>query len=765
MDPAVDSGRESADRSDQTVSHPGPSPGQTSTWRLATRPVSRSLLALAGALACGLVCVAAVVFLVAHPDKDVAVERMRAAIGRAFVEYRSVLGNAALSRAQAIAVQGSDVLSLDVDTHLAPTGLPRFHHRAAYLIRPDGSLAASYPAAERQIPAAVAAFVSSVRADGAPGRGTTRSEAALLDRAVQVQTDVVPLEREPAVVAVAQVAGTARRPAAGAASGLTLVLVRPIDPPLLKALGDMAGVRNLRFDVESESGDGPVHTQTDSRGRIVGWFGWELPANEGVPPWLWLLPSVGGAAFLGFAGLSFVQIRRAASGLEQIECELRRIAQEDPLTGMPNRRKIIAVLGLALKERRPDEILVFACIDLDAFKEVNEVLGHDIGDRVIAEVSERLRAALPDSTSIGRIDGDEFAAVTTVRSSGDALDIAHGCALGLAAPFHVRGQVVHVTASIGLALAPRDGTSAHELIRRADLAARAAKKAGRGHVLAFHHGLEDEINERRFIEQELRLALARGALTVAYQPIVAGDGLRMVGAEALVRWHHHARGNIPPGVFVAVAEQAGLMIELGEFVLRRALADARDWPDLFIAINLSPIQVRDRGLVRAVASALADSGIEPSRVVLEITEGVLIDNPEEAKLRLKELRALGVKIALDDFGSGYSSLSYLRRLPIDKLKIDKEFVSPLGRSANGGVILQAIVALGRALGLSVLAEGVETEEQRLLLRLAGCDEMQGFLFARPMPASSFLDSIRRGAARPTDVVTHAADEVASALEP
>nr|WP_284701688.1 EAL domain-containing protein [Rhodoplanes tepidamans] len=739
MGPADNSGRNGSTGSDQR-SADAPRATAPRAWSRAARPVSSSLLALSAALACGLVSVAAVLYLVVRPDETVAIERTRASVTRAFAEFRTVFGDAALRRAHAIAAAGaSDVIPVDVEQHLAPTGLPRFRHRWAYLIRRDGTLAAAFPPDTRQVPAPLVSIIETFRTDPAAGRTRSRAEAALVDRAVPVHTEIVLIEQQPAVAALAPVGG-----ASVGSAALTLVLATALDQTIVAEVGETAGVPNLRFETDPGQTRGPTHSQTDSRGRIVGWFGWDPPAEAHGPSWLWLLPVLGGLAFLGFAGLSLHQIRRAAGGLEQIEVELRRIAQEDPLTGMPNRRKIIAALGAALKARKPDESVAFVCLDLDAFKEVNEVLGHDIGDRLIAEASERLRAALPEAAEIGRIDGDEFAVVMTVRNGAAAVEAADTCARRLAVPFDIRDQTIHVTASVGLTLAPRDGESAHELIRRADLAARSAKKAGRGRILAFHHGLEDEINERRFIEQELRHALADGVLSVFYQPIVAGDGLRMVGAEALVRWKHPVRGNIPPSVFVAVAEQAGLMIELGEFVLRRALADARDWPELFIAINLSPIQVRDRGLVRTVAGALGDSGIEPSRVVLEITEGVLIDNPEEAKQRLKELRGLGVKIALDDFGSGYSSLSYLRRLPIDKLKIDKEFVSPLGRSANGGVILQAIVALGRALGLSVLAEGVETEEQRLLLRLAGCDEMQGYLFARPMPASAFLDVTRRG---------------------
>jgi EAL domain-containing protein (putative c-di-GMP-specific phosphodiesterase class I) len=244
--------------------------------------------------------------------------------------------------------------------------------------------------------------------------------------------------------------------------------------------------------------------------------------------------------------------------------------------------------------------------------------------------------------------------------------------------------------------------------------------------------------EARFIRDELPRALEARALAVHYQPIVTAAGGSIAGVEALLRWNHQERGGISPAKFVPVAEQMGLMDELGNFVLQRALDDARNWPHLYISVNLSPLQVRNRGIVDVVRQALARSGIAPERLMLEITEGVLIDNPEEMLRRMEELRALGVRIALDDFGSGYSSLGYLQRFPFDKLKIDRSFVTPLGKSANAAVIVQAIVALGRALGVSIVVEGVETEEQRVLLRLAGCDEMQGFLFARPAPCETIV---------------------------
>jgi EAL domain-containing protein (putative c-di-GMP-specific phosphodiesterase class I) len=270
-------------------------------------------------------------------------------------------------------------------------------------------------------------------------------------------------------------------------------------------------------------------------------------------------------------------------------------------------------------------------------------------------------------------------------------------------------------------------------MRRADLTLRAAKKSHRGTATAFTAAIEIEFDERRFLEKELRRALDEAAFDVHYQPIVTADGGRIVGAEALLRWTHPSRGQIVPATFVPIAEQCGVMSRLGEFVLARALADAARWPDLGIAVNLSPVQVRDPALVDTISALLREHGVPASRLTLEVTEGVLMDNPDEAKARLGRLKALGVRLALDDFGTGYSSLSYLQRFNFDKLKIDRGFVEPLSRDQSSNALVQAIVALGRALDLTLLAEGVETEEQRVRLRLAGCQEMQGFLFARPGP--------------------------------
>jgi predicted signal transduction protein with EAL and GGDEF domain len=302
---------------------------------------------------------------------------------------------------------------------------------------------------------------------------------------------------------------------------------------------------------------------------------------------------------------------------------------------------------------------------------------------------------------------------------------------------HWIDNVVRVSAHAGFAQAPRHAATRGELTRRTNLALRAAAKKGPGSIVTFDLSIDTISSDQKFIHRELPRAISANELDVHYQPIVSSQGGRMVGVEALLRWTHATRGAIPPATFIPVAEQMGLMDTIGGFVLRRTLEEARRWPDeLYVAVNLSPLQVRDSTIVDMVRLALAESGVAPSRLVLEITEGVLIDNPDEMVRRINDLHDLGVRVALDDFGSGYSNLGYLQRFPLDKLKIDKSFVAALGRSSNGGVIIQAIVALARALGLSVLVEGVETEHQRVLLRLAGCDEMQGFLFAKPAPAKA-----------------------------
>ena len=409
------------------------------------------------------------------------------------------------------------------------------------------------------------------------------------------------------------------------------------------------------------------------------------------------------------------------------------IASEDPITGLPEASTILETLEQTLARREPDEFVTLCYLDLTGSRELSDAFGRPWSNELVRVAADRLRELDWPSSALGRVGRHRFILILCSKDPEAGMRMARDVDKLLAKPMTVQGQIVHVRTHIGVTYAPRDGLTSDDLFRHATLAMRAAKRVGHSHIVAFESTMEADLHERRFLERELKRALDEDTLEVHYQPIVSAEGSQIIGVEALLRWSHPTRGDIPPMVFVPVAEQTGIMSRLGEYVLYRALNDAKRWPNLYVAINLSPIQLKDRALFALVSAMLEETGIEGSRVVLEITEGMLIDDPEESRKRLEEIRELGVRVALDDFGAGYSSLSYLQRLPFDKLKIDGSFVAPLGKSENSGFIIQAIVALGRALNLSVLVEGVETEEQRVFLRLAGCNEMQGFLFARPGP--------------------------------
>ena len=506
-----------------------------------------------------------------------------------------------------------------------------------------------------------------------------------------------------------------------------------IDPRLLRMAEQIPGLKNLKFE-HSPARDRETQPLMDSSGRITGFITWDKrgPMAQVMGRLAAVFAAVGIVVF-GFAALSLWQLKRAQRELAAREVEAARAADEDKLTGLPNHAKTLELLDLSLAERADDECTTFALIELDGMDDVAATLGVLGSDELLVAISRRLKEALPAGVLCGRVAGDKFAVVMTAGQNVE--NIIRAAIDAVARPYWA-DTVVRVTAHAGFAQAPRHAATRGELTRRADLALRAAAKRGPGAVVAFDVAIDTVSTDQKFIHRELPRAISANDLDLHYQPIVSSQGGRMVGVEALLRWDHATRGSIPPATFIPVAEQMGLMGMIGAFVLRRALDEAKRWPeDLYIAVNLSPLQVRDGTIVNLVHAALAESGVSPSRLVLEITEGVLIDNPDEMVKRIKDLHELGVRVALDDFGSGYSNLGYLQRFPLDKIKIDQSFVAALGRSSNG-VIIQAMVALGRALGLSVLVEGVETEHQRVLLRLAGCDEMQGFLFAKPASAGS-----------------------------
>ena len=514
-----------------------------------------------------------------------------------------------------------------------------------------------------------------------------------------------------------------------------------LDAHRIRSIERTTGLKGLRFETEPTEDDREIQPLLDGHGRIVGWFSWQ-PENamSNALGQLRPLAALTAIFLVAFAGISFWQVRRTVRDLGLSERLAWQLAHEDMLTGLPNHRKVIEQIDAMLERRAHGEVVTLAFLDLDGLKDINDALGHGVGDELLKVIAARFKDNLPAQSACGRFDGDEFALAVQAPDM-DAADFAIQALLReLARPCWIDGQVVQVNVTAGLAHVPRDARNREELMRRADLALRTGKRRQRGTMTRFAPAMDVEFDDRRFLERELKRAIEDQSLDVHYQPIVSPDGNRILGAEALLRWTHPERGAIPPARFVAIAEHCGLMPRLGEFVLRRALLDAKRWPGLYIAVNLSPVQVRAASLVDTVAVILHQHDIPASRLVLEVTEGVLIDNPEETRARLAGLQALGVRLALDDFGTGYSSLAYLQRFNFDKLKIDKRFVDPLARNTESRALVQAIVALGRALNLTLLAEGVETEEQRVLLRLAGCDEMQGHLFARPAPRES-LDKL------------------------
>jgi diguanylate cyclase (GGDEF)-like protein len=508
------------------------------------------------------------------------------------------------------------------------------------------------------------------------------------------------------------------------------------DDARLPLIARLANLQDLRFDSDEAGAAGrEVQSLHNGQGRILGWLSW-APDRALIRAMylLWGFACAFGIALGVCAFFAAGLIQRLARSLASSLRTIRKLTSEDALTGLPNHRVMIEALGKALAQRRSG-VVVLALIDIDGFREVNDTHGRDGGDALLKNIAERLKSGLPAGAQFGRFDDDEFAVILASENIQAAAALAESLRACLIRPIFME-QNWQISAGIGIAQAPADGKTADELSRRADLALRAAKRDGLGTVQRFEPYIEMEHSEQRFIRRELESALGSGALDVHYQPVVAAAGGAMVGVEALVRWTHPTRGAIAPSVFIPIAEQSGLMPQLGEFVLRRALADGARWPNLSVAVNLSPVQIRDRKLVDLVRAVIAESKIAASRVIFEVTEGVLIKDPQETLLRLEALRGIGVSLALDDFGTGYSSLSYLQKFPFGQIKIDRAFVASLGTTGNAGAIIQSIVTLGHALGMKVLAEGVETDEQRVLLRLAGCDEMQGFLFAKPRPADA-----------------------------
>jgi diguanylate cyclase (GGDEF)-like protein len=407
----------------------------------------------------------------------------------------------------------------------------------------------------------------------------------------------------------------------------------------------------------------------------------------------------------------------------------------DALSGLPNRLIFSDRLERELvRMSRGGEGLAVMFLDLDRFKDVNDTYGHEAGDELIKQVAIRLSDLLRGADTLARFGGDEFAIIQTgVKNIRDAEALARRILDSITHPFNVPGGSVTVGISIGVSLAPSNGEERETLMRLADTALYQAKNEGRNRYSFFQRQMDEALKLRKIVEDDLRNAIAGDEMMLYYQPVVSADGETIVGVEALVRWPHMRHGLISPGQFISIAEERGLIIPLGEWVLRRACEDAKRWPNLKVAVNVSPIQFRHKDFVASVTRVVERSGIDPTRLEIELTEGVVVDDADAAEVAMMELRALGVRLALDDFGTGYSSLIYLRRFAFDKIKIDRSFLESMEPTGESAILVHSVVHLGRALGLTVTAEGVETKEQHRFLQAVGCHELQGYLFSPPVP--------------------------------
>jgi diguanylate cyclase (GGDEF)-like protein len=495
----------------------------------------------------------------------------------------------------------------------------------------------------------------------------------------------------------------------------------------------------------------------DGEGQIAAALTW-TPDRPGDK----LKRNLASMIVLGFCGVGVLfgavalYFHLTTRNLAETDAISKELLGRDPLSGLSNRALFNDRLDMELERLTvggtTNAGLAVMFIDLDRFKDVNDTYGHQAGDELIRLVAQRLMEALSEKDTLARFGGDEFAVIQTdVRSIEPVEALAKRIQDTLSRPFEVAHAQVTVGASIGVAMAPEQATDREGLMKLADAALYQAKSEGRNRTSFFQSRMDEALKMRKVVEDDLRRAIEADELVLHYQPLFSSDGENIVGLEALVRWPHAKQGLISPADFIPLAEERGLVIPLGEWVLRRACEDGKRWPGMRIAVNVSPIQFRHRDFVGTVMRVLSETGFEASRLELELTEGVVVEDADAAEAAMVELRALGVHLALDDFGTGYSSLIYLRRFAFDKIKIDRSFLESMEATGESAILVHSIVHLGRALGLIVTAEGVETREQHRFLQALGCHQLQGYLFSRPV-ARETIDTmlVPRSASLPAD---------------
>jgi diguanylate cyclase len=550
---------------------------------------------------------------------------------------------------------------------------------------------------------------------------------------------------KPAIVAAVAV-GSDSDLAAGNTAAPVVLSVKYIDDELLQEIGARLQLSGLhRIDEPAQAGDQHMATVADPRGGLIARMAWQ-PTTPGGQIVQSVLPyiTIAIAAFAVLGGLVIRHMRRTTLAIVASEARLRHLAMHDPVCGLPNRlyfgERLESVIAEVRRGGGPSAAVFY--IDLDHFKDVNDTLGHHIGDDLILNVTQRLSRVMREEDLVARLGGDEFAIITSCASDSYSLQAIAGRIISaVCAPYSISGHNINIGASIGIAVIDRRARDAADILRYADMALYRAKNEGRNRACIYDAAMDADLSQRKLLEGDLLQAIRNDGLAAAYQPIVNASGDTMVGVEALARWTHLTAGVIPPSVFIPIAEHSGLIVELGEWMLRRACLDGRNWPGMTVAVNVSPLQFRRSDFVDVVERILKETSFDAGRLELELTESTLLGNLDMAELSMLRLKAIGVRFALDDFGTGYSSLLYLRRFPFDKLKIDSSFVRSIETAPDAAAIVHAVVSLGRGLGMRVTAEGVENAEQHLFLRAAGVHSMQGYRFGRPGPAADITARI------------------------
>jgi diguanylate cyclase (GGDEF)-like protein len=533
--------------------------------------------------------------------------------------------------------------------------------------------------------------------------------------------------------------------------GPLLVTANPLARTVVKAFSDRFLLHDAHVEVvaadkvATKGAQSILGRSADGRRIALRW----TPRQPGGELLRSAAPMLAAAVIAAAIGsfLLFRITRRAAKKLLLSEAEAKHLALHDPLTGLANRTLFTdrLVHAHAILRRKPGHLGVL-CIDLDRFKEVNDSYGHDAGDQLIREVARRLKTICRETDTICRLGGDEFAIIQPDSSPAGAAGLAQRVVEGLSGEVDLTIGRAQLSCSVGVAVVSDADQGQAELLRQADVALYRAKEAGRGRFAFFEPEMDAALRLRKGLERDLRAALEQEALTVAYQPLTDARGA-MVGVEALARWTHPERGDISPGIFIPLAESCGLIGPVGAAVFRRACYDSLRWPDLEVSVNVSAIQLANPGFIDEIVATLAETGARAERFMLEITETALLKDSDGVHDALRRLKRLGFRLALDDFGTGYASLAYLRRHPIDKLKIDRSFVASLPGNGESMAVASAIVSLAKSLGLKTTAEGVETQDQMDALVKLGCVEFQGYLLGRPMPADAIVGARAKARAR------------------